>query len=140
MNGRGHDPLKVSAIAFPPRQIVSRSRFYLDPSFSLTTYVPYQRHLIFPGTMIQQEADRAVAGVLKFKACADVTEDAPTKESPAHMRKGPRFWAIMIVLALISLLTSLEATVTSTVLPSIVADLNGGVEYIWISNAYFLVA
>ncbi|KAJ6441351.1 putative MFS-type transporter YusP [Purpureocillium lavendulum] len=61
-----------------------------------------------------------------------------TERSPPMMRKGPRFWVILVVLALISLLTSLEATVTSTVLPSIVADLDGGENYIWISNAYFL--
>ncbi|KAK0652723.1 major facilitator superfamily domain-containing protein [Cercophora newfieldiana] len=54
------------------------------------------------------------------------------------MRKGPRFWAILVILAIISLMTSLEATVTSTVLPSVVVDLDGGENYIWISNAYFL--
>ncbi|AEO63916.1 uncharacterized protein THITE_2141906 [Thermothielavioides terrestris NRRL 8126] len=54
------------------------------------------------------------------------------------MRKGWRFWAILGVLGIISLLTSLEATVTSTVLPSVVADLSGGEDYIWLSNAYFL--
>jgi hypothetical protein len=66
-------------------------------------------------------------------------QNVSTKENFRQMRKGPRFWAILFVLALISLLTSLEATVTSTVLPSIVADLDGGEDYIWISNAYFLV-
>lgn len=65
-------------------------------------------------------------------------QDATTKESPPLMRKGLRFWAILVVLAIISLMTSLEATVTSTVLPSVVADLDGGENYIWISNAYFL--
>lgn len=80
----------------------------------------------------------AVAPTLESGASTDA-QDATTKESPPQMRKGPRFWAILVVLALISLLTSLEATVTSTVLPSIIADLDGGEDYIWISNAYFLV-
>ncbi|KAK8050917.1 major facilitator superfamily protein [Apiospora rasikravindrae] len=44
----------------------------------------------------------------------------------------------MGVLALTSLLTSLEATITSTVLPVIISDLNGGSAYIWVANAYFL--
>lgn len=43
-----------------------------------------------------------------------------------------------MTLAIVSLMTSLEATVTSTALPSVVADLDGGEYYIWISNAYFL--
>jgi len=66
------------------------------------------------------------------------TQDASPKEESQLMRKSPRFWAILVVLSLISLVTALEATVTSTVLPSIVADLDGGDDYIWISNAYFL--
>ncbi|KAI0452055.1 major facilitator superfamily domain-containing protein [Xylaria acuta] len=65
-------------------------------------------------------------------------QDAAIKESPHQTRKGPRFWAILGVLALTSLLTSLEATVTSTVLPAIVTDLGGGDNYIWVANAYFL--
>lgn len=65
-------------------------------------------------------------------------QDATTENSTPQFQKGTRFWAILFVLALVSLLTSLEATVTSTVMPSIVADLGGGENYIWISNAYFL--
>jgi hypothetical protein len=67
-------------------------------------------------------------------------QDATEKKKGVHpqMRKGWRFWAILGVLGIISLLTSLEATVTSTVLPSVVADLSGGEDYIWLSNAYFL--
>jgi len=65
-------------------------------------------------------------------------QDATTEKSPPQFKKGPRFWAILFVLALTSLLTSLEATITSTVMPSIVAELSGGENYIWISNAYFL--
>ncbi|KAF2868540.1 major facilitator superfamily domain-containing protein [Massariosphaeria phaeospora] len=59
------------------------------------------------------------------------------QKSP-KFQKGPRFWAIIVVISLVSLLTSLEATVTSTVMPSLVADLGGGENYIWVSNAYFL--
>ncbi|RYP57163.1 hypothetical protein DL770_010741 [Monosporascus sp. CRB-9-2] len=70
-------------------------------------------------------------------ASVDAKEAAP-KESPQQTRKGPRFWAIFVVLALTGLLTSLEATITSTVLPVIVADLGGGGNYIWVANAYFL--
>ncbi|ERT01066.1 Major Facilitator Superfamily protein [Sporothrix schenckii 1099-18] len=67
----------------------------------------------------------------------DSTQEEPAR-SPPTFKPGPRFWAILVALSFISLLTSLEATVTSTVLPSIVADLGGGDNYIWVSNAYFL--
>ncbi|KAL6866450.1 hypothetical protein ACO1O0_002561 [Amphichorda felina] len=59
-------------------------------------------------------------------------------KNPESTRKGPRFWAILFVLSLTSLLTSLEATITSTVLPVIVAELDGGDDYIWVANGYFL--
>ncbi|KAK8092515.1 major facilitator superfamily protein [Apiospora kogelbergensis] len=72
----------------------------------------------------------------------DSGTSAPTEALPNgasnQIRKGPRFWAILAVLALTSLLTSLEATITSTVLPVIVESLGGGVDYIWVANAYFL--
>jgi hypothetical protein len=58
--------------------------------------------------------------------------------SPQQTRKGFQFWAILIVLAFASLLTALEATITSTVLPVLVADLGGSDNYIWIANAYLL--
>jgi hypothetical protein len=66
------------------------------------------------------------------------SKEASVEESPPQFKRGPRFWIILFVLALVSLLTSLETTVTSTILPSIVADLNGGENYIWIANATFL--
>lgn len=75
-----------------------------------------------------------------------VTETTPgppneTKQSPnspKQTRKGRRFWLILLGIALTSLLTSLEATITSTVLPVIVSDLGGGDNYIWVANGYFL--
>jgi hypothetical protein len=59
-------------------------------------------------------------------------------DPPQSTKKDFRFWAILVVLALASLLTSLEATITSTVLPMITTDLSAGDNYIWIANAYFL--
>jgi hypothetical protein len=60
------------------------------------------------------------------------------KETPPTFKKGPRFWIILFVISLTSLLTALEATVTSTVLPVIVAELGGSDNYIWVANGYFL--
>lgn len=75
---------------------------------------------------------------LESKEASLDAQDATTERNSPQFQKGPRFWAILFVLALTSLLTSLEATITSTVMPSIVADLGGGDYYIWISNTYFL--
>ncbi|OJJ42583.1 hypothetical protein ASPZODRAFT_155246 [Penicilliopsis zonata CBS 506.65] len=57
-----------------------------------------------------------------------------------NQARSPRFWAILFTLALTSLLTALEATITSTILPDIVADLGGGDNYIWVANGYLLTA
>jgi hypothetical protein len=80
----------------------------------------------------------AAAPTLESPTASVDVQDATTEESPPTFKKGPRFWAIIIVLSLISLLTSLEAAVTSTVMPTMVAGLGDGENYIWVSNAYFL--
>ncbi|GFF96212.1 uncharacterized MFS-type transporter C1399.02 [Aspergillus udagawae] len=49
-----------------------------------------------------------------------------------------RFWLVFVALCVTSLLAALEGTVTSTALPTIVADLHIGDNYPWVSNAYFL--
>lgn len=85
--------------------------------------------------MIQQDVP---ASTLEVKETSINAQNATPEKGSPRFEKGPRFWAILFVLALASLLTSLEATVTSTVMPSIVADLGGGDNYIWISNSYFL--
>lgn len=85
--------------------------------------------------MIQKDA-AASTPESKETSWVDALQDATMEKKV--FEKGPRFFAILFVLALTSLLTSLEATITSTVMPSIVADLAGGEDYIWISNAYFL--
>ncbi|KAK2811884.1 hypothetical protein FQN50_001922 [Emmonsiellopsis sp. PD_5] len=84
--------------------------------------------------MAQQDA-AAQDPVVSTQESTEVSVDA---KSPPKFEKGPRFWAIIVVLSLISLLTSLEATITSTVMPALVADLDGGENFIWVSNAYFL--
>ncbi|PYI32191.1 MFS general substrate transporter [Aspergillus indologenus CBS 114.80] len=65
---------------------------------------------------------------------AEVLDDAP-KLSFNH---DLRFWLVFVALCVTSLLAALEGTVTSTALPTIVADLNIGDDYPWVSNAYFL--
>ncbi|KAI1374325.1 major facilitator superfamily protein [Hypoxylon crocopeplum] len=52
--------------------------------------------------------------------------------------KSLRFWLILVALSFAGLLTSLEATITSTALPTIVASLGGEANYIWAVNGYYL--
>lgn len=70
-------------------------------------------------------------------AVTEIGQTAPDA-IPTKFQKGFKFWAILVVLSLASLLTALEATITSTVLPVVTTDLNAGHNYIWIANAYLL--
>ncbi|RAH75067.1 MDR family MFS transporter [Aspergillus aculeatinus CBS 121060] len=65
---------------------------------------------------------------------AEVLDDAPK----LTFNHDIRFWLVFIALCVTSLLAALEGTVTSTALPTIVADLQIGDNYPWVSNAYFL--
>ena len=55
-----------------------------------------------------------------------------------NFKPSPRFWAILITCAVIALLSALENTVVTTALPHIVADLQMGENYVWITNVFFL--
>ncbi|KAI1376081.1 MFS general substrate transporter-like protein [Hypoxylon crocopeplum] len=69
----------------------------------------------------------------------DAAVVAESKEAdPPSFTKGFRFYAVLAAVGFAGLLTALEATITSTALPSIVADLGGGDTYIWAVNGYFL--
>jgi EmrB/QacA subfamily drug resistance transporter len=65
------------------------------------------------------------------------SKSAPTPTTPAF-KPTLRFWTIFIAVAFAGLLTALEATITSTALPSIIADLQGGDAYIWAVNGYLV--
>lgn len=49
-----------------------------------------------------------------------------------------RFWMAFAALGLSALLSALEASIVSTAMPTITADLGAGENYIWIINIYFL--
>ncbi|KAI1409978.1 MFS general substrate transporter [Hypoxylon sp. FL1857] len=51
-----------------------------------------------------------------------------------------RFWAIIIALCIVSLLSAAENTVVVTSLPTIVEKLGVGQDYVWISNVFFLTS
>ncbi|KAL9609533.1 MAG: hypothetical protein Q9167_005712 [Letrouitia subvulpina] len=60
---------------------------------------------------------------------------APEEATP---KKTLRFWAIIVALSVTGLLTALEATITSTALPTIIDALGGASLYVWVINLYFL--
>lgn len=61
---------------------------------------------------------------------------SPVPSQPAS--QGWRFWAVFLPMCMGTLLAAVETTVTSTALPSIVADLESGDLYVWILNGYLL--
>ncbi|KAI0834230.1 MFS general substrate transporter [Hypoxylon sp. FL0890] len=51
-----------------------------------------------------------------------------------------RFWAIIVALCIVSLLSAAENTIVVTSLPTIVEKLKVGQDYVWISNVFFLTS
>lgn len=49
-----------------------------------------------------------------------------------------RFWSSMASLAFTALCSSIEGTIITSALPTIMADLGGGSSFIWVPNGYFL--
>lgn len=54
------------------------------------------------------------------------------------LNRDLRFWTILLAIGFSGLLSALEATITSTALPTVIAELGGGDFYIWAVNGYFL--
>jgi len=71
------------------------------------------------------------------KPCAgsEVLQDVKQSYLP---RKSVAFWAIITSLCTAGLMTALEATITSTALPTIIEALGGADLYIWVVNVFFL--
>lgn len=59
-------------------------------------------------------------------------------EKPIKKGYGWRFWAIFPGLCIGGLLSALDTTILSTVLPTIASELNSDTLYVWAINAYFV--
>ncbi|MCJ1405530.1 hypothetical protein MMC11_008758 [Xylographa trunciseda] len=57
---------------------------------------------------------------------------------PPAAKKSLAFFAIIMAISFTGLLTALDATITSTALPTIINQLGGADLYIWVVNVYFL--
>jgi hypothetical protein len=77
-------------------------------------------------------------------AALSIKDKASPLQTPAETTlttssaRGWRFQLIIAALSLTGLLVALEASITSTALPTIVAELNSGRSYIWIVNSFLL--
>ncbi|MCJ1380215.1 hypothetical protein MMC17_003318 [Xylographa soralifera] len=69
---------------------------------------------------------------------AHATTAAP--ETPPKVTRSLRFWLVFASLCLAAFAASLNATVVSTVLPTIVRDLDGEAQYIWVASSYAIAA
>jgi len=54
--------------------------------------------------------------------------------------RGPKFWATLVSVALVAVLTAVDQTVVATALPHMIADLQGATILGWVFTAYFLPA
>ena len=51
-----------------------------------------------------------------------------------------RFWSVFLGCCLISLLSGIDATVITTALPTIVRELGGADEFVWVANSFVFAA
>ncbi|KAH9906922.1 MFS general substrate transporter [Xylariomycetidae sp. FL2044] len=67
----------------------------------------------------------------------DSVLDTTAQASPPATR-SLKFWAVFFALCLLIISTSLEATIITIALPTIIRSINIGSEYIWVGNAFLL--
>jgi len=83
---------------------------------------------------------KSKANIVQQDGAVDSADNDPAHADPGKLGmpvRGRRFRTIMTSVGLAGLLNALEATITSTASPSIVADLGGGDVYVWAVNGYF---
>lgn len=88
----------------------------------------------------QTAPGKAVESFSKETATDETGEGGPggNGKDIQPKKKSFGFFAIIAALAFSGLCTSLEATITSTALPTIIADLGGADLYIWVINGFYL--
>ncbi|MCJ1249022.1 hypothetical protein MMC30_006244 [Trapelia coarctata] len=88
------------------------------------------------------KATTAVVGTVGASRVQDAgsADIAESEKEPPAIHRGWRFWAIFPALSITALLSAVEATVTSTALPTIVVDLEVGNNYTWIVNSFLLTS
>lgn len=59
---------------------------------------------------------------------------------PPTFRPSWRIWTIFIVLCILSLLSAIDSTIITTSLPTIIRDIGGASQYVWIANSYLFAS
>ncbi|TVY81182.1 MFS efflux transporter aclA [Lachnellula suecica] len=90
---------------------------------------------------MREKSNYAAEGVIPDSNPSDEGIDIDiSRPNELAEHRGWRFYMIFAALAVTGLLSSAEATIISTALPTIVHNLNVGNNYAWIANAYFLTS
>jgi MFS family permease len=77
-------------------------------------------------------------GVADSANRSDVPGDNDDVMFEPGTKRGFLFWIIMVSLTITGLMSSLEGTIITSALPTIINDLSGGNLYFWVPNAFFL--
>ncbi|PGH19024.1 hypothetical protein AJ79_00058 [Helicocarpus griseus UAMH5409] len=85
------------------------------------------------GEVAQTPEDQPSTPSQENQECQDDVE----KKAPHH---NWRFYIIFIGLVATGVLSALDGAIVSTALPTIVAELDIGADYIWVANIYFLTS
>jgi hypothetical protein len=86
----------------------------------------------------EQMISDAVASSSKEGAITKSDTEKDGKKAQPSAPKSFGFYAIMVAICFSGLLTALEATITSTALPTIIGVLGGADLFIWVVNGYYL--
>jgi hypothetical protein len=81
--------------------------------------------------------ERATSPTSNTDNVNDTSNKESAKKAGPTFKRDWRFWSIIATLCVIGLLSALENTVVTTSLPFIVAELQLGENYIWITNVFF---
>lgn len=65
---------------------------------------------------------------------------APATRLQPGARKGSAFWLCFLAIVVCNILSALDVTAVSTVLPTITHDLDGDNDFVWIGAAYGLAS
>jgi len=91
--------------------------------------------------------ESVVSSAIQSDGTGDISQKSPSPseqkvtaedEKPIKKGYGWRFWAIFPGLCIGGLLSALDTTILSTVLPTIASELNSDTLYVWAINAYFV--
>lgn len=51
-----------------------------------------------------------------------------------------RFWGIFVALCILAFVSALDVSIITTALPTIIAEIGGATEYIWIANSFVIAS